>query len=89
MSDFRSRAEAFLVRPFPAGDRTRLKDTDDLLRHYLAGGVWNNELLELLSLCLLSARMEAGKQKGEMKDFYNEAVAVLVTLQNEASASIE
>ena len=89
MSDLRARAEAFLRRPYPAGDRAPLKETDGLLQHYLAGAVWDDELLELLSLCLLTARMEAGKHTGELKDFHAEAVAVLVSLQNEASASIE
>ena len=77
-------SKPFLHRPFPAGDRAPERYRRLAPAFFGWQSLWDNELLELLSLCLLSARMEASKQKGELKEFYTETVGILVTLQNEA-----
>jgi hypothetical protein len=88
MSDLRSRAEAFLRRPFPLGQRAPANLTDGLITCYVAGGPWDDrELLELLSLCLMNAQSEAARQEGELRAFYEESAAVLQGIQTEVSGS--
>ena len=88
MTDLRSRAEAFLHRPFPLGERAPGNLTDCLIARYLAGGPWDDpELVELLSLCHMSAVTEANSKTGKLRAFYRESATVLEGIQSELSGA--
>jgi len=68
MSDLAfARGGAFSVAHSPLATERPFKDTDGLLQHFVVAESGDDELLELLSLCLLTARMEAGKQTGRVE----------------------
>jgi hypothetical protein len=84
--DLRARAEAFLRRPYPLGERAPGNLTDGLIARYVAGGPWDDgELHLMLSLCLALAQREAAEQEGEARAFYEESAAVLQGIQAEVS----
>lgn len=84
MPDLHSRAEEFLRRPFPLGDRAPGNLTDSLIARFLAEVPFDDpELIDLLSLCIQNAIDQANSQTGEAQKFYRESVEVLQGIQAE------
>jgi hypothetical protein len=86
MNDLRSRAEGFLRRPFPLEKWVPGNLTDGMIGRYVANGPWDDpELLDLLLLCLLTARTEAANHEGELGAYHQELAEILEAIQTEVS----